>query len=70
MNYAVQVRENQPYAEPVRSHALSARYPTVEAAARAGRSEARRQARMWSASFEFKVLDFMGRFAAGGVIRE
>lgn len=70
MNYAVQVRETHPLAEPVHSHALSARYPTIEAAARAGRCEARRQARMWSASFEFKVIDFLGRFATGGVVKE
>ena len=70
MNYAVQVRENQPFSELVQSHALNTRYPTIEAAARAGRCEARRQARMWSAEFEFKVLDFLGRYTTGGVVKE
>ena len=70
MNYAVQVRENQPFSEPVQSHALDTRYPTIEAAARAGRCEARRQARMWSAEFEFKVLDFLGRYTTGGIVKE
>lgn len=70
MNYAVQVRQDHPAADPVQSHALSARYATIEAAARAGRCEARRQARRNNATFEFKVVDGIGRFATGGVIRE
>lgn len=70
MNYAVQVRECDTAADPVRSHALSARYPTIEAAALAGRSEARRQARMWQVPYEFRVVDFMGRLATGGVVTE
>lgn len=68
MNYAVQVRQNHPAADLVRSHALSARYPTIEAAARAGRCEARRQARMWQVPYEFRVVDFLGRLATGGVV--
>ena len=69
MNYAVEVRQDHPAADPVRSHALSARYPTIEAAARAGRCEARRQARRSNATFEFKVIDFLGRFTTGGIVR-
>ncbi len=70
MNYAVEVRQDHPAADPIHSYALSERYPTIEAAARAGRCEARRQARRSNAAFEFKVLDYFGRLATGGVIRD
>lgn len=66
--YAVVVREVRPAGAVLVSHALLNHYATLEAAARVGRSEARRQARRRSCPVEFKVLDTEGRLATGGVV--
>ena len=69
MSYAVEVRETRQLGVVFRSHALAVRYQTLEAAARAGRGEAKRQARKRGCPVQFTVVDVQGTLAEGGVVQ-
>lgn len=69
MIYAVEVRETREAGIVFSTHALAMRYQSVGAAARAGRGEARRQARKRGCPVQFTVVDVQGELAVGGIVQ-